>query len=96
MKPKLIASLAVIFVLGAIAYAALLWQPLAPWLYENVILAINLGSNSNPGIAGGLLLMFGILCLLVLLFALPYILLWVLIIALILLIKHRTNRSDDF
>ena len=91
MKQKYILPLVVIFIGGAIIYTALLWEPLGGWLFEHIITSMSIGPrNRSPSFLEGMGIILICFVVLVLLFALPYILLWGIVVALLLL---RTNKT---
>jgi hypothetical protein len=92
MKHKYILPLIAVFIFGAILYTALLWEPLGGWLFEYVITPMSIGpQNRNPDFLEGMGIILVCFVVLLLIFSLPYILLWGVIIALLLRRKDKTE-----
>jgi len=92
MKHRYIFLLVAIFMIGAILYTALLWGPLGEWLFEHVVMPMNIGpQNRNPDFLEGMGIVLICFVVLLLLFSLPYILLWAIIVALILFRKNKSK-----
>jgi hypothetical protein len=96
MKINHILVLIAAFICGAVLYCALLWDPLSEWLFEHILLPMSLQAvgqgNGNLNFPEGIGLSLLLLIFLVLLFILPYILLWVIVAFLVFRSKTKKNN----
>lgn len=93
-KKILIISI-VLFILGGILYYSLLWYPFGGWLFSNVIIPLNelIDLNVNLNIATGILYILINFILLILLFAIPYIIAYALIL---FAIFKKFKKEDEY
>jgi|GEM_PF-6758978 len=92
MKHKYFLVLAAVFMIGAALYIALLWHPFGGWIFDHIVIPLNIGpQNRNPDFLEGIGVILVALAVLLAVFLLPYILLWVVIAALLL---HRKKKTE--
>ena len=92
MKHKYFLVLAAVFICGAALYIALLWHPFGGWIFDHIVIPLNIGPQSrNPDLLEGIGMILIALAVLLAVFLLPYILLWVVIAALLL---HRKKKTE--
>lgn len=91
-KKILIISI-VLFILGGILYYSLLWYPFGGWLFSNVIIPLNelIDISVNLNIATGILYILINYILLILLFAIPYIIVYSVIMFIV--IKKLSSKK---